>query len=374
VGSALTQKVLVPLVLSPTIGFIVAFFVMVALVWIFRRTRPATVHRTSRRLQLLSACLMAFSHGSNDAQKSMGIITLALVSFVAAGHSDSLPAWMLPKGDGVPRWVIIACAAAIAAGTAAGGKKIIKTMGTKIIRISPLQGFAAETSGALTILGASALGIPVSTTHVINSCIMGVGASKRASAVRWGVAGNILVAWTKTATVTSTSTNTSDGLDGLLRLPMRERAVHQRRARVRQHRALRRRPPTRRPYNAACPSTNTTSTGTGGGACDPFFEFTCNSGECLPIFFVCDGGLLDCGDGSDEDAALCGSGGGAPPEWTCDPTYYDAADGCDCGCGAIDLDCASSNVDACDYCDNSGSCSATACPGDVDPTNNAICP
>ena len=196
--SALNQKVLVPLVLSPTIGFVVAFFVMVALLWIFRRARPATVHRSSRRLQLLSACLMAFSHGSNDAQKSMGIITLALISFAASGPADALPGWMLPKGDGVPRWVIIACAAAIAAGTAAGGKKIIKTMGTKIIRISPLQGFAAETSGALTILAASHLGIPVSTTHVINSCIMGVGASKRVSAVRWGVAGNIVMAWVLT--------------------------------------------------------------------------------------------------------------------------------------------------------------------------------
>jgi PiT family inorganic phosphate transporter len=196
--SALTEKVLIPLVLSPTIGFIVAFFVMIVLLWIFRRMRPSTVTRTSRRLQLVSACAMAFSHGSNDAQKSMGIITLALVSFVAAGHGSVLPAWMLPQGDGVPRWVIVACAAAIAAGTAAGGKKIIKTMGTKIIRISPLQGFAAETSGALTILFASGLGIPVSTTHVINACIMGVGASKRVSAVRWGVAGNILMAWVLT--------------------------------------------------------------------------------------------------------------------------------------------------------------------------------
>jgi inorganic phosphate transporter, PiT family len=196
--TALTQKVLVPLVLSPTIGFIVAFFVMVGLLWGFRRTRPSTVTRASRRLQLVSACAMAFSHGSNDAQKSMGIITLALASFVAAGHSGALPAWMLPKGDGVPRWVILACAAAIALGTAAGGKKIIKTMGTKIIRISPLQGFAAETSGTLTILAASSLGIPVSTTHCINACIMGVGASKRVSAVRWGVAGNILMAWVLT--------------------------------------------------------------------------------------------------------------------------------------------------------------------------------
>ncbi|MBK8255840.1 MAG: inorganic phosphate transporter [Polyangiaceae bacterium] len=195
---ALTQKVLIPLVVSPTVGFIVAFFVMVLLLWIFRRARHSTVTRTSRGLQLVSACAMAFSHGSNDAQKSMGIITLALASFVAAGHAETLPGWMLPKGDSVPRWVIIACAAAIALGTAAGGKKIIKTMGSKIIRISPLQGFAAETSGTLTILAASSLGIPVSTTHCINACIMGVGASKRVSAVRWGVAGNILVAWVLT--------------------------------------------------------------------------------------------------------------------------------------------------------------------------------
>ncbi len=195
---ALQQKVLVPLVLSPTIGFVFAFFVMIALLWAFRRVRPSTVHRTSRRLQLVSACAMAFSHGSNDAQKSMGIITLALASFVAAGHADTLPAWMLPKGDGVPRWVVMVCAAAIALGTAAGGKKIIKTMGSKIIRISPLQGFAAETAGTATILAASGFGIPVSTTHCINACIMGVGASKRVSAVRWGVAGNIFVAWVLT--------------------------------------------------------------------------------------------------------------------------------------------------------------------------------
>ena len=105
---------------------------------------------------------------------------------------------MVPKGDAVPTWVILACALAIALGTAAGGTRIIKTMGTKIIRITPLQGFAAETAGALTILGASHLGIPVSTTHVINAAIMGVGASKRMSAVRWGVAGNILIAWVVT--------------------------------------------------------------------------------------------------------------------------------------------------------------------------------
>jgi PiT family inorganic phosphate transporter len=141
--------------------------------------------------------MMAFSHGSNDAQKSMGVITLALLAFVGAGGTG-LPAWMLPVGDEVPRWVIVACAAAIALGTFAGGKRIIKTMGTKIIKISPLQGFAAETAGTATILAASHLGVPVSTTHCINAAIMGVGASKRISAVRWGVAGNIFVAWVLT--------------------------------------------------------------------------------------------------------------------------------------------------------------------------------
>jgi inorganic phosphate transporter, PiT family len=254
--AALGKKVLVPLVLSPTIGFVAAFFIMVGLAWLVRGrwpraarvvlgvlvlaglgfaarhgsalwdaliqsswesrialavglgmvgmvpvlygARPSLVHNQSRRLQLMSASLMAFSHGSNDAQKSMGIITLALLSFVAAGHHGDLPEWMLPKNGEVPYWVIVACAAAIAAGTAAGGTRIIKTMGTKIIRITPLQGFAAETSGALTILGASHLGVPVSTTHCINACIMGVGASKRVSAVRWGVATNILVAWVLT--------------------------------------------------------------------------------------------------------------------------------------------------------------------------------
>jgi PiT family inorganic phosphate transporter len=197
---ALVQKILVPLVASPTIGFFVAFFVMVGLMWAVRPFRPGTVQRVSRRMQLVSASLMAFSHGSNDAQKSMGIITLALVSFATAGHGlpSWAPDWVLPHGDAVPVWVIVVCAGAIAAGTAAGGTRIIKTMGTKIIRITPLQGFAAETAGALTILGASHLGIPVSTTHCINACIMGVGASKRVSAVRWGVATNILIAWVVT--------------------------------------------------------------------------------------------------------------------------------------------------------------------------------
>ncbi len=194
---ALKTKVLVPLVLSPTLGFFIAFAAMVLLTWYFRRSKPDRVNRVSRRLQLVSACGMAFAHGSNDAQKAMGIIALALASFVAAGGTG-LPAWALAKGDHIPLWVIVACAASIGLGTMAGGKRIIKTMGTKIIRISPLQGFAAEASGTLTILLASLKGVPVSTTHCINACIMGVGASKRVSAVRWGVAGNILVAWVLT--------------------------------------------------------------------------------------------------------------------------------------------------------------------------------
>ncbi|MFN0063318.1 MAG: anion permease [Myxococcaceae bacterium] len=197
----LINKVLVPLVASPTIGFFAAFFVMIALLWAVRRMKPASVQRDSRRLQLVSASMMAFSHGSNDAQKSMGIITLGLASFVASGAPlpDWAPAWILPdRADHVPTWVIFICALAIALGTMAGGKRIIKTMGSKIIRITPLQGFAAETAGALTILGASRLGIPVSTTHCISASIMGVGASKRLSAVRWGVATNIIMAWVLT--------------------------------------------------------------------------------------------------------------------------------------------------------------------------------
>jgi PiT family inorganic phosphate transporter len=195
---ALVDKVLIPLVASPLLGFFTAFWLMIAVVWLIRGIKPQLVHRGSKRLTLISAMLLAFAHGSNDAQKSMGIITLALLAFMKAGHAGGLPAWVLPHDEAVPFWVIVACAGAIACGTMAGGTKIIKTMGTKIIRLNTLQGFAAQTAGAFTILGASHLGVPVSTTHCINACIMGVGASKRISAVRWGVAGNIMTAWVLT--------------------------------------------------------------------------------------------------------------------------------------------------------------------------------
>ncbi|MBL8743984.1 MAG: inorganic phosphate transporter, partial [Myxococcales bacterium] len=166
--------------------------------------RPRNVHRGSRVMQLVSASAMALAHGSNDAQKSMGIMTLALAAFVAVpANAGVLPGWMTAQGDHIPTWVMFSCAGAIALGTMAGGERIIKTMGTKIIKINPLQGFAAETSGAFTILFASKLGIPLSTTHCINACIMGVGAVKRVSAVRWGVAGNIVTAWVLTIPATA---------------------------------------------------------------------------------------------------------------------------------------------------------------------------
>ena len=180
------SKVLVPLVASPIIGVVLGFTVMVVLLNIFRRAHPKRINDRFRRLQVLSAAYMALSHGSNDAQKTMGIITLALV---AGG--------VLPDPT-VPLWVILLAASAISLGTAAGGWRIIRTMGQRVVKLDPVHGFAAETTAATVIFGASSLGIPVSTTHVISSAIMGVGASDRFSAVRWGVAGNIIVAWVLT--------------------------------------------------------------------------------------------------------------------------------------------------------------------------------
>jgi inorganic phosphate transporter, PiT family len=198
----LLKKVVIPLFASPILGFVIALSLMVILLWMVRHLRPGWVHRGSRRTQLFTACSMAFSHGSNDAQKSMGIITMALLAYhhetVEKGLA-ALPGWILPAGtiehNDVPMWVIVACALAIAFGTMGGGKRIIKTMGSKIVRIAPLQGVASDLSGSVTIYTASLFGIPVSTTHVTNACILGVGASKRISAVRWTVAINIVMAW-----------------------------------------------------------------------------------------------------------------------------------------------------------------------------------
>ena len=178
------DKVIVPLLLSPVLGVAIGFTVMVVILNVFRRANPRRINDRFRRLQVLSAAFMAFSHGSNDAQKTMGIMTLALV---AAG--------ILPPDSGIPLWVIVLAATAISLGTAAGGWRIIKTMGQRVVKLDPVHGFAAETTAASIIYTASHFGMPVSTTHVISSAIIGVGSSDRLSAVRWGVAGNIVIAW-----------------------------------------------------------------------------------------------------------------------------------------------------------------------------------
>jgi inorganic phosphate transporter, PiT family len=182
----ITGKVLVPLVGSPLVGFTVGLLVMGIIFNTFRRSHPGKLNSAFRRLQVLSAAWMAFSHGSNDAQKTMGIMTLALVT-----------AGVIPEFR-VPLWVILAAATAISLGTAAGGWRIIKTMGSRVVKLDPVHGFAAETTAATVIFAASQLGMPVSTTHVISSAIMGVGSSDRLKTVRWGVARSIATAWVLT--------------------------------------------------------------------------------------------------------------------------------------------------------------------------------
>ena len=176
------------LVFSPLLGFLGAFLLMLLLLWILARMRPQLVTRIFGRLQILSAAWLAFSHGGNDAQKTMGVITMALASYYGWTGSQ----W------GVPLWVILAAATSMGLGTAVGGWRIVRTVGFKVVELRPINGFAAETAAAAIIEVASRLGIPVSTTHVISSAILGVGATKRLSAVRWGIAGHIVVAWVVT--------------------------------------------------------------------------------------------------------------------------------------------------------------------------------
>ena len=188
----LFNKVIVPFLISPILGFGLGFLFMNILYFLLRPLSQGFVNTWFSKLQIISAAWMSFSHGKNDAQKSMGIITLALIG-----------AGMLRKGSEVPPWVMVLCAVAMALGTSIGGWKIIKTMGVNMIRLQPINGFAAETGAALVIEAASALGSPVSTTHVISSSIMGVGASKRFSAVRWALARNIVWAWIITLPITA---------------------------------------------------------------------------------------------------------------------------------------------------------------------------
>jgi PiT family inorganic phosphate transporter len=180
------EKVLIPLVMSPMIGLFVGFLIMTLIYLLAKRANPTKAMALFKPMQILSSSLMAFSHGSNDAQKSMGIITLALVAGGFLTKTDKII---------IPMWVMVSCAVAMALGTAAGGWRIIKTMGHKILRMDPSQGFAAETSASLVILLASKLGIPVSTTHVISSSIFGVGIAKNKNAVRWAVARDMVFAW-----------------------------------------------------------------------------------------------------------------------------------------------------------------------------------
>jgi PiT family inorganic phosphate transporter len=170
--------------LAPIFGMLMAIILVILTSWLFKPVAANTSDRIFRRLQLVSAAAYSLGHGANDAQKTMGIIMALLVS-----------QGLLGAHDGVPFWVVISCQAAMGLGTLMGGWRIVHTMGSKITRLTPHQGFCAETGGAFMLFGATAFGIPVSTTHTITGAIMGVGAARRASAVRWGVAGNIVVAW-----------------------------------------------------------------------------------------------------------------------------------------------------------------------------------
>ena len=186
-GSLLSSgliKIIAFIVISPLIGFLLGSLLMVAVSWICFRTAPQRVDKWFRRLQLVSAGMYSLSHGGNDAQKTAGIIWMLLI---AAGYSTT--------DDHIPAWVVISCYITIALGTLFGGWRIIKTMGQKITKLKPVGGFCAETGGSISLLFATSLGVPVSTTHTITGAIIGVGAARKLSAVRWGVAGNIVWAW-----------------------------------------------------------------------------------------------------------------------------------------------------------------------------------
>lgn len=209
-ATGLWPKLIKPMVLSPLIGFVLGAIIMLLLTMVLYKSRPSFVNKLFGRLQIISAGAMGLSHGTNDAQKTMGIIALALFTGTQSGAFDSLPSWLgflhldkNAKGDfPIPPWVVVICAFTMFAGTAAGGWRIIKTMGHKMVKLMPVHGFAAETTAAAVIATASHFGIPLSTTHVISTSIMGVGAARRLSAVKWGIVGRIVWAWVLTLPVT----------------------------------------------------------------------------------------------------------------------------------------------------------------------------
>ena len=183
-----TRKALIGLITSPIGGFFIALLIMVAIYWIFRRVKPTLVRRIFGKAQMASAGFMAFSHGLNDAQKTMGIIALAI-------YLNNNPGQPAPEEFPIDTWIIVSAAFVMAIGTSVGGWRVIRTLGLRLTKLEPVHGFAAETGAAAVITGAGMLGIPVSTTHAIGSAIMGVGATERLSAVRWGVAGQVVLAW-----------------------------------------------------------------------------------------------------------------------------------------------------------------------------------
>jgi inorganic phosphate transporter, PiT family len=210
-GKGLLWKVVIPMFSSPVAGFVVGFIVMLILYFLLRNWRPATVSRVFGKAQLLSAAYMGFSHGSNDAQKTMGIIALALVAGTTAGAFDNAPEWLrflhtpeVAKGQTqeIAVWIKVTCAIVMAAGTAAGGWRIIKTLGHKMVKLQPVHGFAAETTAASVLFTAAHFGMPVSTTHAITTSIMGVGCAKRFRALKLGVVEKIIWAWVLTLPAT----------------------------------------------------------------------------------------------------------------------------------------------------------------------------
>jgi PiT family inorganic phosphate transporter len=209
-GKGLLWKVVLPMVTSPLLGLLLGFCLMGLLYVALRNARPTRVNRFFGKAQIVSAGAMGFMHGTNDAQKTMGIIALTLLSATQAGTLDDLP-WFLsflhtpPPGPGqetgIALWIKVVCAVTMAAGTAVGGWRIIKTLGHKMVKLHPINGFAAETSSAAVIFAATHLGIPVSTTHNISAAIMGVGAAKRFNAIRWSVVERMVWAWLLTIPV-----------------------------------------------------------------------------------------------------------------------------------------------------------------------------
>lgn len=204
VTSGLWPKVVLPMITSPLLGFAGGAILMLLLTMAIHRLRPRLINNVFGKLQLVSAGLMAHSHGSNDAQKTMGIIALALFTGTKSGAFDTLPEWahfLRTPEFTVNQWVVVTCAIVMAAGTAAGGWRIIRTMGHKMVKLQPVHGFAAETTAAVIIHFASTIGIPLSTTHAISTSIMGVGSVKRFGAVKWGVVERIIWAWVFTLPV-----------------------------------------------------------------------------------------------------------------------------------------------------------------------------